>query len=225
MYVPQEQLNGRVTFYWRISRLFRTAIVFFFSVGIFFECASIWIALASLFFCCIVFLPLFGRLLSIFTIDRDSRARHPRPTWRIVPSGPPYHPSYSARRYTQRPTANRWLVTLQIYIAAGSTFDGAIPLIRPKRAQSYNNRSYKIVETMVSDSTIEWKKFIRQVFSSILSPNSFVYWEDCGLSYWFCSFQKKTKSVRQYPSFSSAHIGCLPNRCTLLDARYRLVDN
>ena len=55
MYVPQEQLNGRVTFYWRISRLFRTAIVFLpFSVGVFFGVLAIsnfWVALtASLLF-------------------------------------------------------------------------------------------------------------------------------------------------------------------------------
>ena len=43
MYTPQEQLNGKVTFHWRISRLFRTA---FMSIPL---CAILFVALVTFF--------------------------------------------------------------------------------------------------------------------------------------------------------------------------------
>ena len=153
MYVPEEQLNGRVTFYWRISRLFRTAIVFLpFSVGIFFgvlTISNLWIALiASLLFVAHRFFytliwPSFEHIHYRFEIrEHDILVQHGVlfRKWSSIPLHRIQHVD-THQGPLQRIVG---LVTLQIYTAAGSTFDGAIPGLRPQRAQELQQQIIQI---------------------------------------------------------------------------------
>lgn len=144
MHVPTEQLDETITFYWRISRLFRTAFVFLpFSVGVFFVALSLsnfWIALTL---CILLVLqrllytliwPSFEHIHYRFEIrEHDIIVQHGVlfRKWSSIPLHRIQHVD------THQGPLQRiiGLVTLQIYTAAGSTFDGSIPGLKPERAE------------------------------------------------------------------------------------------
>ena len=149
MYTPQEQLNGKVTFHWRISRLFRTA---FMSIPL---CAILFIALITFFNIWIaVIVPILYISFRFFYAI-------------IWPSFEHIHYRYEIREHDllvqQGVLFRKWssiplhriqhvdmhqgplqrvigLVTLQIYTAAGTAYDGAIPGLLPKTAQEIQQK-------------------------------------------------------------------------------------
>ena len=144
MYVPQEQLNGRITFYWRISRLFRTAFFSIpFSVVIFFSLltiTNIWIAIsisilfiAHRFFYTLIW-PSFEHIHYRFEIRENDILVQNGVLFRKW-SSIPLHRIQHVDTHQGPLQRIVGLVTLQIYTAAGSTFDGSIPGLRPDRAQ------------------------------------------------------------------------------------------
>lgn len=144
MHVPKEQLDESITFYWRISRLFRTAFVFMpFSIAVFFIALSIstfWIALSVSILLVLhrllytLIWPSFEHIYYRFEIrEHDIIVQNGVffRKWSSIPLHRIQHVD------THQGPLQRiiGLVTLQIYTAAGSTFDGAIPGLKPDRAQ------------------------------------------------------------------------------------------
>ena len=144
MHVPKEKLNGRVTFYWRISRLFRTAFVSLpFSTLIFLLLFSLSNFSVALFLSFLYILHRFFYALIWPTFEHLYYRFEIREHDILVQSGVIFRKWSSIPLHriqhidTHQGPLQRiiGLVTLQIYTAAGSTFDGAIPGLRPKRAQ------------------------------------------------------------------------------------------
>ena len=149
MHIPKEQLNGKVTFHWRISRVFRTA---FFSMPF---CAIMFVALIAFGYLYLaIVLPVLYILFRFFYAL-------------IWPSFEHLYYRYELREHDllvqQGVLFRKWssiplhriqhidmhqgplqriigLVTLQIYTASGTMHDGAIPGLLPYVAQELQQK-------------------------------------------------------------------------------------